>query len=111
MREHNPAARKAIPTPVATDLDDADDVPGIAPISGISSVDSLVFSHASESKGGIWGNNNYADDASNAHEGTNLVPPNFNGNEGVSPAPNIIQSPEGASCRTHEKAKEYSPII
>jgi len=50
----------------------------------------------SESEGDIWGNNNYDDDASNAHEGANLVPPDFNGNEGVQPTPNITPAPEGA---------------
>ena len=41
-----------------------DNVPGFASISDNSSVDSLFFSCASESEGGIWGNNNYDDDAS-----------------------------------------------
>jgi hypothetical protein len=88
-----------------------ENVPGVAPISDDSSVDSLFFSRASESERGIWGNNNYDDDASNAHEGANLVPPNFNVNEGVQPAPNIIQAPEGAPCRTRGKAKEYPPAV
>jgi hypothetical protein len=98
MRDRNRAVRKSIPPPVATDVDDAGEVPGVAPISDSDngSVDSLLFSHASESEGDIWGNNNYDDDASNAHEGENLVPPNFNGNEGVQPTPNITQAPEGA---------------
>jgi hypothetical protein len=111
MRERNRAVRKAIPTPVAMDVDDADNVPGVAPISDDSSVDSLLFSCASESEGGIWGNNNYDDDASNAHKGANLVPPNFNGNEGVQPAPNIIPAPEGALRRTRGKAKEDTPAV
>ena len=64
-------------------MDDAGYVPGVAPISDNGSVDSSLFSRASESEGGIWGNNNY-DDASNAHEGANLVSPDFDGNEGVS---------------------------
>ncbi len=64
-------------------MDDADNVPGVAPISDDSSVDSSLFGRASESEGGIWGNNNYDDNASNAHKGENLVPPDFNGNEGV----------------------------
>ncbi len=95
MHECNHAVRKTIPTPVATELDDADNVPSVAPYSDNSSVDSSLFSHASESEGGIWGNNNYDDDASNAHERANLVPINFNCNEGVQPAPNIIQAPRG----------------
>jgi hypothetical protein len=77
MRERNCAVRKAIPKSVATDLDDAGDVLGVAPISDNGSVDSLLFSRASESEGDIWGNN-YDNDASNAHEGANLAPPNFN---------------------------------
>jgi len=96
MRDCNRAVRKFIPPPVATDVDDAGEVPGVAPISDDGGVDSLLFSRATESEGDIWGNNNYDDDASNAHEGANLVPPNFNGNEGVQPTPNITQAPEGA---------------
>jgi hypothetical protein len=68
MRDRNRAVRKSIPPPVATDLDDAGDVSGVAPISDDGSVDSSLFSRASESEGYIWGNNNYDDDASNAHE-------------------------------------------
>ncbi len=110
MRERNHAARKAITKPVATDLDDAGYVPGIAPISDDGSVDSLLFSHASESEGDIWGNN-YDNDACNAHEGANLVPPYFNGNEGVQPTPISIQAPERALSRTCGKAKEYPPAV
>ena len=111
MRECNCAIRKAIPTPIAMALDNADNFSGVAPISDDSSVDSLLFSHASESEGGIWGNNNYDDDVSNAHKGANLVPPNFNGNEGVQSAPNIIPAPEGAPCRNLGKAKEFPPAM
>ncbi len=89
MRDRNRAVTKSIPSPVATDVDDVGKVPGVAPISEDGSVDSLLFSCASESEGDIWGNKNHDDDASNAHEGANLVPPNFNGNEGVQPTPNI----------------------
>ncbi len=110
MRERNRAVRKAIPKPVATDLDDVGYVPGVAPITDNGSVDSLLFSCASESEGDIWGNN-YDNDASNAHEGANLVPPNFNGNEGVQPTPIIIQAPEGPPSRTRGKAKEYPPAV
>ncbi len=78
MRDCNRAVRKSIPPPVATDVDDGGKVPGVAPISDNGSVDSLLFSCASESEGDIWGNNNYDDDASNAHEGANLVPPDSN---------------------------------
>ncbi len=53
MRERNRAVRKAIPKPIATDLDDAGNVPGVAPISDDGSVDSLLFSCASESEGDI----------------------------------------------------------
>jgi hypothetical protein len=74
MREHNRAVRKAIPKPIATNLDYAGDVPGVEPISDDGSVDSLLFSRASESEGDILGNN-YDNDASNAHEGANLVHP------------------------------------
>ena len=91
-------------------MDDAGYVPGVAPISDDGSVDSLLFSCASESEGDIWGNN-YDNDASNAHEGANLVPPNFNGNEGVQPTPIIIQAPEGAPSRTCGEAKEYPPAV
>ncbi len=111
MRDRNCAVRKSIPPPVATDVDDAGKVPGVAPISDNGSVDSSLFSRDSESEGDIWGNNNYDDDASNAHEGANLVPPNFIGNEGVQPTPNITQAPEGAHQRTCGKAKEYPPAV
>jgi hypothetical protein len=111
MRERNRAVRKAIPKPVVMDLDDAGNVPGVAPIFDNGSVDSSLFSRASESERDIWGNN-YDNDASNAHEGANLVPPDFNGNEGVQPTPIIIQAPEGgAPSRTHGKAKEYSSAV
>jgi hypothetical protein len=110
MRERNRAVRKAIPKPVATDLDDAGYVPGVAPISDDGSVYSSLFSRASESEGDIWGNN-YDNDASNTHEGANLVPPDFNGNEGVQSTPIIIQAPEGAPSRTRGKAKEYPPTV
>ena len=43
MRKRNHAVRKAIPKPVAMDLDDAGYVPGVAPISDDGSVDSLLF--------------------------------------------------------------------
>ena len=66
MRDRNCAVRKSIPPPVATDVDDEGKVPGVAPISDDGSVDSLLFSRASESEGDVWGNNNYDDDASNA---------------------------------------------
>jgi hypothetical protein len=58
------AIHKIIPKPVATDLDDVGNVPGVAPISDDGSIDSLLLSHASESEGDIWGNNNYDDDVS-----------------------------------------------
>jgi len=105
MRERNRAVRKSIPPPIATE------VPGVAPTSDDGSVDSSLFSRASESEGDIWGNNKYDDDASNAHEGANLVPPDFNGNEGVQSTPNIIQAPEGAHRRTRGKAKDSSPAV
>ena len=111
MRDRNRAVKKSITPPVATDVDDAGEVPGVAPISDDGSVDSSLFSRASESEGDIWGNNNYDDDASNAHEGANLIPPDFNGNEGVQPTPNITQAPEGAHRRTRGKAKEYPPAV
>jgi len=111
MRDRNRAVRKSIPSPVATDVDDAGEVPGVAPISDNGSVDSSLFSRASESEGDIWGNNNYDDDASNAHEGANLAPPNFDGNEGVQMTPNITQAPEGAHRRTGGKAKEHPPAM
>jgi hypothetical protein len=69
MRDCNRAVKKSIPPPVVMDVDDAGKVPGVAPISDDGSVHSLLFSHASESEGDIWDNNNYDDDASNAHEG------------------------------------------
>jgi len=68
MRDCNRAVKKSITPPVATDVDDGGNVPGVAPISDDGSVDSSLLRHASESEGDIWGNNNY-DDASNAHEG------------------------------------------
>jgi len=111
MHERIRAIQKIIPKPVATDLDDVGNVPGVAPISDDGSVDSSLLSHASESEGDIWGNNNYDDDASNAHEGANLVQPNFNGNEGVQPTPNVTQAPEGAHQTTRGKAKEYPPAV
>jgi len=113
MRDRNCAVKKSIPSPIATDVDDAGEVPGVAPISDDGSVDSSLFSHASESEGDIWGNNNYDGDASNAHEGANLVPPDFDGNEGVQPTPNIniTQAPEGAHRRNRGKAKVYPPAV
>ncbi len=96
MCDRNRAVWKSIPPPVFTDVDDAGYVPGVAPISDNGSVDSLLFSRASESEGDIQGNNNYDDDASNAHEEANLVPPDFDGNEGVQPTPNITPAPKGA---------------
>ncbi len=96
MRDRNRAVTKSIPPSVAMDVDDAGEVPGVASISDDGSVDSLLFRGASESEGYIWGNNNYDDDASDAHEGANLVSPYFDGNEGVQPTPNITQAPEGA---------------
>jgi len=112
MRERIRAIQKIIPKPVAMDLDDVGDAPGVAPISDDGSVDSLLLSHASESEGDVWrGNNSYDDDASNAHEGANLVPLDFNGNKGVQPTPNINQAPEGAHQRTRGKAKEYPPAV
>jgi hypothetical protein len=111
MRDRNCAVWKSISPPVVTDVDDAGYVPGVAPISDNGSVDSSLFSRASESEGDIWGNNNYDDDASNAHEGANLVPPDFDGNEGVQLTPNITTAPEGAHQRTRGKAKEYPPAV
>jgi hypothetical protein len=111
MCDRNRVVRKSIPTPVAMDMDEEGDVPGVAPISDDGSVDYLLFSRASKSEGGIWGNNNYDDDASTAHEGANLVPPDFNGNEGVQPTPIIILAPEGAPRRTRGKAKEHPPAV
>jgi len=87
------------------------EVPGVVPISDNGNVDSSLFSRASESEGDIWGNNSYDDDASNAHEGANLVPPDFDGNEGVQLTPNITQAPEGAHRRTRGKAKEHPPAV
>jgi hypothetical protein len=107
----NRAFRKSIPKPIATDLDDANDVPGVEPTSDDGNVDSLLFSCASESEGDIWGNNKYDDDASNAHDRANLVPPDFNGNEGLQLIPNVIQAPEGAPCRTCGKAKVHPPAV
>ena len=95
MRDRNRAVWKSIPPLLVTDVDDAGYVPGVAPISDNGSVDSLLFSRASESEGDIWGNNNYDDDASNAHEGANLAPLDFN-NEGVQLTPNITPAPEEA---------------
>ncbi len=40
IRDYNCAVRKSIPPPVATDVDDAGKVPGVAPISDDGSVDS-----------------------------------------------------------------------
>jgi hypothetical protein len=62
-------------------VDDAGYVPGVAPISVNGSVDSSLFSRASESEGDIW------------------------------LTPNITQAPEGAHRRTRGKAKEYPPAV
>ena len=51
MRDCNRAVKKSITPPVATDVDDAGKVPGVAPISDDGSVDSSLLSHASESEG------------------------------------------------------------
>ena len=53
MRNHNCAVKKSIPPPVATDVDDEGEVPGVAPISDDGSVDSSLLSHASEYEGDI----------------------------------------------------------
>ncbi len=50
MRDCNRAVTNSIPPPVATDVGDAGKVPGVAPISDDGSVDSLLFSRASESE-------------------------------------------------------------
>jgi len=100
MRDRNRAVRKSIPPPIAPDVDDAGKVPGVAPISDDGSEDSSLVNRASESEGDIWGNNNYDDDASNAHEGADLVPPDFDENEGVQLTHNNTQAPEGAHRRT-----------
>ncbi len=109
MRDRNRAVRKSIPPPIATDVDDVGKVSGVAPISDDGSVDSSLFSRASESEGDILGNNNYDDDASNAHEGANLVPPDFNGNEGVQLTPNITPaSSRGSSLKDSWESKRVS---
>jgi hypothetical protein len=53
MCDQNRAVKKSIPPSVLTDVDDAGEVPGVAPISDDGSVDSLLFSRASESEGDI----------------------------------------------------------
>jgi hypothetical protein len=53
IHDCNHSVKKVIPTPLATNLDDADKVLGVAPISDDSSVDSSLLSHDSESEGGI----------------------------------------------------------
>jgi hypothetical protein len=56
MCDHNCSVKKAIPTPVAKDMDDVDDIPGVVSISDSSSVDFSLLSCASESEGGIYNN-------------------------------------------------------
>ena len=41
----------------------------------------------------------------------NLVPPDFDENEGVQLTPNMTPAPEGAHQRTRGKAKEYPPAV
>ncbi len=41
MRDRNCAVKKSIPPPVATDVDDAGEVPGVAPISDKGSVEEI----------------------------------------------------------------------
>jgi hypothetical protein len=53
MRDRNCAVKKSTPPPVAMDMDDAGVVPGVAPISDDGSVDSSLFSCASESEGDL----------------------------------------------------------
>ena len=110
MRERNRAVKKSITPPVATDVDDVGNVPGVAPISDNGSVDSSLLSHASESEGDIWGNNNY-DDASNAHEGANLVPPDVDGNEGVQPTIGIYRIQEMMRQRHYEDPDGRTTIL
>ena len=43
MRDRNCAVKKSITPPVAMDVDDGGDVPGVAPISNDGSVDSSLF--------------------------------------------------------------------
>jgi hypothetical protein len=97
MCDCNRAVRKSIPPPVATDVDDAGKVPGVAPISDDGSVDSSLFSCASESEGDIWGNNNYDDDAPLMlmREQIWSHPISMEMRE-YSRTPNITQAPEGA---------------
>jgi hypothetical protein len=81
MRDCNRAVKKVIPTAVATDDLDNDNAPDVTQISDDSSVDSLLFSHDSESEVGIWDNTNN-NDVSFAPEGRNQnVIPLYN--EGV----------------------------
>ncbi len=61
MRDHNHAVKKVIRTPVDTDDLDNNNAPNVTQISDDSSVDSLLFSHDSESEGGIWDNTNIDD--------------------------------------------------
>ena len=84
-------------------------MPGVAPISDNGSVDSSLLRHASESEGDIWGNKTMMMPL--LLEGANLVPPDFDANEGVQPTPNITQAPVGAHRRTRGKAKQYPPTV
>ncbi len=40
-----------------------------------------------------------------------MVPPDFDGNVGVQPTPNITQAPEGAHQRTCREAKAHPPAV
>jgi hypothetical protein len=128
MRDCNHAVKKVIPTPVATDNLNDDNAPDMTQISNDSIVDSLLFSHDSESEGGIW-DNTKNDYVSFAPEGgnQNVIPldkegirapvvgsPIGHGNEGVNQLPNNVPNsnpaPEKARCQ-RSKAKQYPPAI
>jgi hypothetical protein len=130
MRDHNQAIQQIIPPPVTTDKDAADD-PSMLPVFGDGSIDSSLYSWDSESEGGIW-DNQYNDDVSIAPKGSQLIPPDDDGNraplvglpvgcnidperEAAHPAPNIVPAPiiapDGAICWRREKTKQYPPAV
>jgi hypothetical protein len=124
MRDCNRAVKKKVNiTPIATGNDDQD-MPSMIHVSDNNvSIDSLQQSDDLESEGGIW-DNNANDNVGFAPEGANqnLILPNLpvgcpvsQQNEGANRAPEIVPdpalAPEGATCQTRGKAKQYPEAV
>jgi hypothetical protein len=119
MRDRNQAVKKKVTIAPVAMGDDDQDMPDMIPVSDDNiSIDSLQQSNDSESEGGIW-DNNANDDVGFDPEGANrnlILPdslvrsPVGQQNEGANRAPDIVPdpalAPEGATRRTHGKARK-----